>query len=478
QMKIPFRKTDRFIFICNAQDPLADERNPHPEIVEAFLISEQYSTANALARIKRAQARKKLIISDNGNFSRISTFSKRYVQKGRELVDAAARAKESGRKLPRTLLRERSKLIDAIRQDLSAQQSDSVSSKIIERQLLCAPYYLIGLEDYTIPVLGMAGLLDPVFEHVPDDIQAFQQATRDIYVRQRDGIFGNKEKLTGTVKYLVHHAYDYDTGLQAARITRGISPDGIAVSFAGAMASRSYINSLRLGNSVVQFTESLPEPYLLGSAILLGVMKAARPETPIHLLGLGSPILIILLSQLLRRSRAISIDSTATFKDADDGTIYGSRNAYLKMDMYKVAAHALVTDEPYHSSSPWFSTFEKKYPSDWKSLQRALKVTDKTDVGQLAKKLKASPKLLERYAPFFTPMRAGTSEFLKDVRVARAGCNYWVLKKLCTEVRKRIDKGDALGRWVEGEVERYAEFGSPKWVAAVRECHRIIKKYS
>ncbi len=37
-------------FVLNSKDPLATLQNPHPELCDAFLISEHYATASEIKR--------------------------------------------------------------------------------------------------------------------------------------------------------------------------------------------------------------------------------------------------------------------------------------------------------------------------------------------------------------------------------------------------------------------------------------------
>lgn len=474
---VPKKAEHRFVFVSNIKDPLADHLNPFPEYMEAFLLSQSYSTPKALDLVAKAQSLGSLIVSDNGNFSRITTIAGNFMEKGGAILAKAEQEVQTAKRVSPETLNERLQLIQEIELFIADERKKTDVNKIIHRQMQCHPDYAIGMEDLHIPVLHMIGLLDTVFEPEPVFVKPFQLNTQQIYLGEQSGQFGSKEELDKVVKFLVYHSYDYASARQAALLNKKSNAEGIAISLGAPLASRNYIPGVKIGNTQYVFSEKLPESYVLSIALVLACVKGDTQKLPVHILGVGTPILIILLGCMLRKSRAVSIDSTATFKDADDGNLYGSRYAFLKMDMFKVAAFALVNDDPYASSSPWFNWFESLYPSDWKTLRQELNVTSMDDTNALAEKLKKNPALLEKYIPFFTPMRAGADLFIKRVRIARTGTNFWVLNQICAEIRKRLDNPAALNRWVDAEIKRYEMYASPKWATTVRMCFDIIKKH-
>lgn len=473
-MKIPLRLIHRFVFVSNIKDPLATLLNPSPRLMEAFLLSETYSTKSTIELTKFAKSNGSLIISDNGNFSRMKSIAKKFQKKGDDLLKRANKDILLNGSIENETMQKRNKLMIEIQKTVENEQNTLDIPKVIERQLKCNPDYMIGMEDFTIPILHLCNILHPIYRPKPKSIKTFQKKTQQIYLNEQNGKYGFQNELNKKLKFLVYHAYDYNSAKQAASINNKVNSEGIAISFGATLASRSYITSIRIGKKTYKFPESLPESYLLSIALVLGSISGDKRKLPSHILGLGTPILIILIATLLRDSKVVSIDSTATFKDADDGNIYGSKDAYLKMDMYKVVAYALVNNNPYHSSSPWFKWFDSQFPSNWLGLSLKLDVQTDTDINELTAKLKNSPKLLEKFTPFFSPMRSGNDVLIRKARIARAGTNFWVLKKICIEVRKRKDNIFELNKWVNSEILRYEKFASPKWATAVRMGFNII----
>lgn len=475
-MKIPLKSTHRFVFVSNLKDPLAGELNPFRRLMEAFLLSETYSTQGTITLAKDTRQQGCLIVSDNGNFSRMKKIAGKFERKGMSLCNQATKEANNGGVSSQTL-KKRKQLIDEIEKAVVIEQKRLDISRIIGKQLQCDPHYIIGMEDFTIPVLQLCGLFNVVFSPRPGNIRRYQKQTQIIYQKQRNGDYDFGDVLVNKTKFLVCHAYDFDSAVQARKLYDHIQADSIAISFGASLASRSYIQKLKMGRTTYRFDESLPESYLLSIALTLGVSDRAREQLPIHILGLGTPILIILIGLLLRKTKVVSIDSTATYKDADDGNLYGSKTAFLKMDMYKVAAHSLISGEAYDTTSPWFRWFNERHPASWDILRSRLQVLATDDMDIVAKELKKHPKLLEQHSPFFTPMRSGADPLIKEIRVARAGTNFWVLKNICARIRQGKSNPVALGNWVDREVSRYAAVASPKWALAVQAGYRIIKEH-
>src|SRR5690242_21771650 len=92
-MKIPRKPAWRFVFVSNIKDPLAGELNPYPQLMEAFLLSASYTTAKTLRLAAAAKAKGSLIISDNGNFSRMKALAAAFEKKGRQLLEKALEEK-------------------------------------------------------------------------------------------------------------------------------------------------------------------------------------------------------------------------------------------------------------------------------------------------------------------------------------------------------------------------------------------------
>jgi len=163
--------------------------------------------------------------------------------------------------------------------------------------------------------------------------------------------------------------------------------------------------------------------------------------------------------------------------DAFDGRIYGTRSAFLKMRMYRLAAHCLIDDKPYESDTPFFKAFEARHPSDWAGLRAALGVTATSDRTEVEARLESDQILVRAHIPFFTRLTSSSEPFFWDLRVSRTGHNYCVLREIVDHVRRRRDNWPALKAWTEAEIARYAAAGAPKWARAVEKSFELAVKH-
>ncbi|MEM1190153.1 MAG: hypothetical protein AAGI72_16605 [Pseudomonadota bacterium] len=477
QPQVPRYKRDRYTFISNLGPVTLDPEVPETLLRDGYLLSERYTNNATLQLAATARARRNLLISDNGNWTRMSALARRFSDAGQALLERAEAEAETGG-LSAATRQTREELKQEVARACAEAVDELDLSEIIDTQLRMKPDYMIGLEDFTVPVLMNIGLMHPVFAPEPEEVRAFQEQTRSLFSRQTAGEFGFRHALAQTAMYLVLHAYDYPSAEGAAAAARPLQKGGLAISYGAPMASRRWIEEIRIGDSVVALGEKLPESYLAAHALTLGTINGHDDDTPVHILGVGTPILIMLLGFLLKHSRAVSIDSSAPLQDAFDGRIYGTRQAFLKMRMYRLAALCLVTNKPYESKTLFFREFNQRHPDDWEGLRQTLGVTGDSDPREIERILESDQALVRKHIPFFTRLRSGDDPFFWDLRVSRAGHNYLVLREIVEHVRRRRDDWPALKAWTESEVTRYAAAGHPKWARAVEKCFEITATHS
>lgn len=460
---------DRFVFVSNLKDVTCDPARSLTHLRDAYLLSERYTSAKALELAKFAKGRKNTLFSDNGNFSRM-----RRIAKGFEGEGAALLGKVSAHGLTDELRGKRASLWNRVVQACEDEMARQDYRRIVRRQLRMQPDAMIGLEDFVIPVLQMTGLLQPELTPRTRDIERFQRKTKSLFLEQVRGGLTQVALPDGVVPYLVLHAYSYASAAQGAReLRKSKDIEAIAISYGATMRSQQWIRELSLGRKKAKFSEKLPEKYLLSQALTQGAIDGVGRKVRVHLLGVGSPIMVVLSALFLPRTAGVSFDSTAPFMDADDGVIYGSRQAFLKMKMYKVAAALLIEGNAYESRQPFWREFDRQHPSDWRGLRRTLGISADTDPKQIEKRLRSEQDLVRRYIPYFTRMKGGRDPFFEDLRVARSGSNYWVIKEVIDAVRRRLGNAASLRKWVEGECVRYERVAHPKWAMAVRETKKL-----
>ncbi len=473
---IPRYKRDRYIFISNLSEVTANSAHELTLNREGYLLSENFTDSSKIELARWVRQRRNLLISDNGNFSRMKSIAKKFENEGNQILKHAEQEFETKGTVSQQTLQNRDQIIEKISVACSRELNKQDFNKIIERQVAINPHYLIGLEDFTIPVLMMCGLLHPVFSPAAESVKVFQEQTSSLYEKQCQGQFGHSDKLSKAAKFLVLHAYDYESAFRGAKQLNA-APEGLAISYGSPMRSRRWITELDFGDKRELFSEKLPEPYLVATALTLGAVSGLNSDTPIHILGVGSPILIALIGQLLNQSRAVSIDSTAPFKDSNVGTLYGSRYAFIKMKMYKVAAYALIDNKPFTSRTPYFKQFEHDFPSNWAAMRAELGIHSSSDVNDVVDDLKANAKMVETHIPFFSRMRSGNDPMIERLRMDRAGHNYWILRNICVGVRKRMQQPEKMAHWMGQQVERYKKVGSDKWSKAVSKAFELSQIY-
>jgi hypothetical protein len=476
-VSVPIYKRDAYTFISNLGPVTIDPANPKTLIRNGYLLSERYTTNPNLSLATIARRRRKLLISDNGNWTRMSTIARQFDQAGSTILEKARAELNANGDISLATRAERDALMEEIAQACSNAVDKLNLSQIIETQLRMSPHYIIGLEDFTIPVLMMVGLMDPIFSPDSAEIIPYQQRTASLFERQVAGEFGFLHELNHVGMYLVVHAFDYNSAFAGGQAARAITKDGLAISYGAPMRSRRWITEIALGNSVEDLGENLPESYIVAHALTIGVANGHGGDIPIHILGVGTPILIMMIGYLLKHTRAVSIDSSAPLKDAFDGVIYGSRQAYLKMRMYRVAALALIDDVPYESKTAFFRAFHTRYPDDWSGLRDKLGVTPRTDLRELESTLETRQDLVRKHIPFFTRLTSNDDPFFWDLRVSRAGHNYCVLREIVDHIRRRKNNWPALNTWTEREINRYAAVASPKWARALEKSYELIVKH-
>ena len=472
-MKIPKYKRDKFTFLSNLKAYTASQEFPITLKRNGYLLSEYYTDDFHIDLAAWVKGRRNLLISDNGNFSRMRKIAQNFTPESVQLLHDL-----ENHAIPKyEALEKRKSLIERIvvfcKQQLDAQNK----VKIINNQLKINPDYIIALEDLTIPVMMICGLFDPVFEPDPIEVKGFQENSKKLYEQQTGGLYGSKRELANVQKFHVVHSFNFASAKQGASLLSHFNPDGVAISFGAAINSRRWISEWDLGyNDMFALPEKLPEMYLATASISMGYLEGNPDQKPIHILGIGSPILIVLLGLIFSKNRAVSIDSTAPFKDAFQSKIYGSRYGFLKMNMFKVAAHALINKEPYTSTTPFFREFERAFPHNWQKLRSELGISTSSDINIIAETLEKETVLLERYIPFFSKMRSGDDPLIKHLRIARTGHNYWIIHQICNSIRDRKDEVEKLAGWVNYQVKRYKKVANSKWAKTLEIIYSEVSK--
>lgn len=466
-------------YVTNILDPILKVDQPFRKKIRTVLVSEKY--AASFQNGNYASSDFDFVLSDNGNFTRLNAIAKQYLQQSITLEKTALAELSKNNKLSDTTIKARKELnhtiIEACRKEFALVDY----TKITTKQVAMHPHAIIGAEDTTIPILQICGAFKPIYKNCFPGLLPFQKNTIKLYTAQQKGKYGSLDYLNNIHKYIVVHAYDYKSIEKAVITIKKSSPEAIAISLGGPLACKGTLKEIQIANKKITFTEPHPESYVLCILYLLAIRDNTPRDMPIHILGLGSPILILLSAYIFKDFKFITVDSTATSKDAEVNMIYGNKTGLLKMNSFKLAAYNIVYNKRFKGISPYYNYFEKKYPSDWATLRKEFEsvlknklIKKEEQVSIIRKELESNPKLFKNTVPFFLPIRLADKKLKTELRIARCFENYWVNVKLCNQMNEIKTKNKFKTHTIN-EVNKFAKFGSTDYVKAINELMKLIE---
>lgn len=443
---------ERYVFLDNLQPATCDAVWSLGLQREGWLLSANNATPQMLALAGNVRDCGAILMSDNGNWSLAG-----------EAVAPLASEVEAYEAGASTTMEQREALASRILAEADRIQARLGAQGLLANQARIGGRWMVGPED-----LGMVALLRA---GMACDIPHEHALVRERWRRTRDRFRAlDRSAHAGSIPYLVLHAWDWPSAHAVASVAadEGLG-DAVAVSLGVAMRSRRWIDSLHGPTGVASLQRRLPEKYLRAVALVHGAMSGLREPPRVHLLGAAAPILIAVLGLFAPFARAMSIDSAAPVLDAQDGWLYGERDALLKMKREVLAARLLMQGESYASDDPFFREFDRAYPQDWPALRRELGLTGGESETEVRARVLAAPAALRAYAPYLAPVLSIADPFCFDLMRARCGANAWHLQRICQRVRERIAQPAELRRWIESEVARYAAVADPAWADATRQ---------
>ena len=462
-------KKDKVVFASNLSEISFNDQYPIAQKRESYLLSEKYSSSKNVELANAANSLGRLIISDNGNFTRMSKVAGLFSDDCTQLLSEAKQLIKDNQPLTQEIFDKREALVNAITQaaiDHSATEEEL--TEILAKQFLIAPQYLIGFEDLTIPALILSGMMDEVFKPNYDEVHSFQMKTKALYDAQLEGKYGYKEELSKAKLYYVVHAYDYYSAFKVGEMMRDAPIEHFAVSYGGPMKSNRWRTHINWENHTMDLGSNYPEKYLLSQSIAKGFIDGVGRKVHLHILGCGSPIMLLLTGSLLPHLQSLTFDSSAPLKDAFDGNVYSRNLALTKVKIEKLVAYQLQKEKPYYTPDSFYQTCLDLYPHDWDSLGKALSISKEDDIKSAYKKVLSQPEKIREYLPFFSLITSGEEDFFETIRVLRSGCNYWMLRNICYNLREKVDDLDQFYNWIEKEVGRYMEYSNSKWGLSVK----------
>jgi hypothetical protein len=226
---------------------------------------------------------------------------------------------------------------------------------------------------------------------------------------------------------------------------------------------------------------NIPRPYMRTLEIIAGLhvgyATATGRRPAFHGLGVGTPILLPLVSLLGNSSTYLAVDSTAPIKDAFARTItlYVDTPAPRKLKAHRIAEFWLAENNGWRCTCPYCRRFTEFHPP---KLGQALEWWQSEGKRQLVAEDMHAPSPLAEFLPILSTPDNDTTR--QRARMTRISHNHWVLKRLEEQVRKHEQDLNSLRQFVTNMMQVYLSLAgsSPSWQAAAEVAWRIADKAS
>ena len=415
------------------------------------------------------------MIADNCYFPMINKIADRLkTQKDQILSDIKKEERLQKRKLTYSDLSDhtRSKIDQLLKQILkevpSYLDNDAV---LLKKQLEFDPERLIGPEDITIPLL-MEMNIDQIYTNYGAD--KINQANHFVVKRT----LALNHQLNDTLRdacYPVAGATDYDTALEAGRSFGGAGIQAIALALGAFMSETSYTDSITVNGHSYKLPESLPNNILqcalLTKGFLVGYAQSTRTvPSRMHLLGLGSLMMITTLTAALTGIKQMTFDATSPIYDANQGIFYVNQPARLKLKSEKIAQWlATQAGAQWECNCPFCTKFTQKYPFDYAKGQKIYKNAGLAEIKK--EHLMGHGILSECYS-----LLGGSeiSSVRRDIVAARVGHNHWMIKEMVNETNSIAEPTDIV-TYVKQTIDNYTTHSaSRKQASAYQLAYKIM----
>ncbi|WP_411827859.1 hypothetical protein [Luteolibacter sp. AS25] len=430
--------------------------------------------------IRAVNSEGRILVADNGNFDLIGDLIDLYKVEAAVLhEERKVEEKALGRDIRFGDLsdglagkyRSLADQISLINKDFS---TDDYVSIMIRAQEDISPSYLIGMEDFTIAVLSGLGIEPQYMDRGNTWYAQFTRRAIAFTERSQNGEFG----LVNGKMFAGLHACDFDTAFQAGELSGEAGIGTVAVGLGGALSDRTWIDGRYFQGKFLEFDLRIPRSYLRVIEIIcglqLGYASVTGERLAMHGLGIGTPILVLLIGALSDRDTFLAVDSTAPIKDAASSktiSLYVDEPAPRKLKADKIIEYWLRDGIEWDCACPYCRNFETRFPSN---------VTEARDWWLSEGKPKITSSDLYGEAPLtrFFPLLSNPSGEVRSLAAeARIGHNHWVLQRIESFTRD-CDSLDLENRimMVNEKVEAYlsGEGGSAGWQNVVAICWDLV----
>jgi hypothetical protein len=449
---------------------------------DSYLISPDYLRGGRELLVA-AHRGGRVIAADNGNFDLIGDVIKRFAPEASALhqlrADEEKRLKRNARPgdLSTPLVEGYRKLARAVSTASRSATPVARTRATVASQQDINGQYLVGMEDLTLASLVGLGI-QPEYARLPASwYQACSRRALDLAERTRAGDFGD---VAGLV-FAGLHGVDFDTARVAGRLAGDAEADGIACGLGGALSDPSYVDFRVEDGETIELEAAVPRAYLrvvdVAAGLHLGYAERAGARPRFHALGIGTPILLPLLSVLGGRGTFTAADSTAPILDAWSSltiSLYVEKPAPMKLKAHRIAEVWLAGGPAWTCPCPSCTGFARLHPpritaarSWWRGEgRRALTPGDLRP-----------PNPLSDLLPYLGSPSDPTLR--REAGMARIAHNHWVLQRIEGAARLHSTSSTRLRNWAEEVVGRYVESSADSnWRAAVSAAWDVVRATS
>jgi hypothetical protein len=468
-----------FHFAANLK-PYNVLRGPGNRRFDSYLLSVDFFAEHRdLARLVVKENR--TLCADNGNVDLIKEFINKHGDKAEPLQELRKIEEEKleGKVRPGQLSSSLTGSFQQFAQEIFEQAEKVITDEhvvsVLRTQEAMNPTYIVGMEDFTLVTLTA---LDIEREYSNLPLEWYKPASEraiEYAIRTKKGEFGPCQSLV----FAGLHAIDYDTAKQAGRLAGEAKLDGIASGLVGALKDKSFVDFRIENNEVIDLGVNVPRPYIRTLEIVAGFhtgyANASGQRPPFHGLGLGSPILLPLVSLIGDAQTYLAIDSTAPIKVAIARTIalYVDTPVPRKLKAHRIAEFWLSENDGWRCTCPYCRKFTELHPPN---LANALEWWQGEGKRKLSSDDMHAPSPLAEFLPILsTPIDEKTKQ---RARMTRISHNHWVLKRIETQLRKHGRNVNSLREFVANTVQVYLKMpgSSPSWQAAAEIAWGIADK--
>ncbi len=399
---------------------------------DTYLLSVDYADGHQKLVQKIFRDKRRDLCADNGFFDVVREGSTHFRARATPLNDTYRQLKTTLKRYPHPedIPPSHTSLARALLLDVEAWVARTVSRPVKEAALVAQhaiqPDYYIGPENPTLGIMASLGIL-------PEELNL----NRQDFVRLYQADFAHAQELLDRrfEIYVPVHPMDYNSAFDLAQYAAEQGLSKLSCGLGGLLSSRQYTDHYYRGTTCVELGQAVPHAYMRSIEVMAGLYAGYYHVTQrlpdLHILGLGTPVLLPFLARLGQQASFTAADSTSPIVDAwisPTICMYVLDPAPLKLKAHKILAHWLGGGDGWACECPYCRKMNTLYPPRLKEA-RALWL----------EKGKPTHKdiLLDDDFGDLIPLlaRAGDPEKRQAGSMARVGHNHWILRKLESDAR-------------------------------------------